>query len=420
MCEQCGAQVPCGPPPAKSEEVSQPDSAARFFYVSQTLASAVQTRFRGHFSAEIFQTWHQRFLPHLRRLMTTTRSFLQVLEITDAAQRILIEGSGLTEPSSSLISRFGSLTFEQKEAASSELLRTVRSETQSQPKKRAQSDLTSTLLRDLIALQPPTDSESQKLVDIFLAAVDKVAQSADSLHSHSKLKWDVRTCTRGCGPECSQSHSQDGNCLVCGHGWGPHNGHTCSRDPFSGRRGSWLTSSQQHIRPLHVDVTPDVIKVTFDPKSGSPEGIQSEVPIESNPDKELGTIITFNITHSAASAPKVMVGLTSAPPPLSSSVASRFVLGLDLGALQIIGGMARKDATEHLRKAISISQSSTIKYVQYLVVDLSKYGNLRLSHHSECRVTVVFLGTKVLFFVNKVRIFCFVALYACFEFRLFL
>jgi hypothetical protein len=368
VCEKCGVQVPCGPPPAKPKVVSQPEAAARFIYVSQVLASAVQSHLLGLLSGDMtalqfFQTWQQRFFLHLRRHMTTTRSFLQAFEITDAAQRILIEGSGLPEPPSSLIFRFGSLTFDEKETVSSALLRTDRSGPKSGLKEQAQADLTSTLLRDLIALQPPTDSESQELVHVFLAAVDKVAQSADSFHQHTTLKWDVRTAIQGCGPECSQSHSGDGNCLVCGHGWGPHNGHTCARDPFSGRRGSWLTSSQQNVRPPQIEVTPDIIKVTFDPKSGISEGIQSEVPIQSNADQELGTIITFNITHSAASAPKVMVGLTSTPPPLSGSVASRFVLGLDLGALQIIGGKAKQNATEtqKLRKAMSLSQSSTVK-----------------------------------------------------------
>jgi len=40
----------------------------------------------------------------------------------------------------------------------------------------------------------------------------------------------------GCGPTCGRSHSGDGDCLVCGQGWGNHNGHNCS----GGRgRGSW-------------------------------------------------------------------------------------------------------------------------------------------------------------------------------------
>jgi hypothetical protein len=39
----------------------------------------------------------------------------------------------------------------------------------------------------------------------------------------------------GCDESCSRSHSSDGNCLVCGRGWGPHSGHTCQE----GTRGSW-------------------------------------------------------------------------------------------------------------------------------------------------------------------------------------
>ena len=39
----------------------------------------------------------------------------------------------------------------------------------------------------------------------------------------------------GCDSSCTLSHSSDGDCLVCGRPWGPHNGHNCS----GGARGSW-------------------------------------------------------------------------------------------------------------------------------------------------------------------------------------
>lgn len=39
----------------------------------------------------------------------------------------------------------------------------------------------------------------------------------------------------GCGPGCSLKHAGDGDCLVCGKGWGPHSGHNCP----GGGRGSW-------------------------------------------------------------------------------------------------------------------------------------------------------------------------------------
>ena len=41
----------------------------------------------------------------------------------------------------------------------------------------------------------------------------------------------------GCGADCNTSHSGQGNCLVCGSGWGNHGGHRCR----SGTRGSWPT-----------------------------------------------------------------------------------------------------------------------------------------------------------------------------------
>ena len=41
----------------------------------------------------------------------------------------------------------------------------------------------------------------------------------------------------GCGPDCTRSHSGEGNCLVCHRGWGNHSGHTCTS--MGGQRGSW-------------------------------------------------------------------------------------------------------------------------------------------------------------------------------------
>ena len=48
--------------------------------------------------------------------------------------------------------------------------------------------------------------------------------------------------TIGCGPDCTRSHSGDGNCLVCGQGWGSHSGHNCNFGPERGARGSWVVS----------------------------------------------------------------------------------------------------------------------------------------------------------------------------------
>jgi hypothetical protein len=45
----------------------------------------------------------------------------------------------------------------------------------------------------------------------------------------------------GCGPDCNQSHTGDGNCLRCGKGWGNHSGHNCMSMSHRGVRGSWVT-----------------------------------------------------------------------------------------------------------------------------------------------------------------------------------
>jgi hypothetical protein len=105
-----------------------------------------------------------------------------------------------------------------------------------------------------------------------------------------------------------------------------------------------------------METTPDSIKMTFDPKSGITEGMQSEVAIER------GTTITYNITHSAASTPKVILGLTRTPPPLTDPIVPKVALGLDLGELTIIGDDAQHPVDiVMLRKALSFSRSATIK-----------------------------------------------------------
>ena len=52
----------------------------------------------------------------------------------------------------------------------------------------------------------------------------------------------------GCGPGCSLSHSDDGECLVCHRGWGSHSGHNCSGPGRGGTRGSWLVGSNPAAR----------------------------------------------------------------------------------------------------------------------------------------------------------------------------
>jgi hypothetical protein len=69
----------------------------------------------------------------------------------------------------------------------------------------------------------------------------------------------------GCERTCSNSHSNDGNCLVCGRDWGPHNGHDCTGN-FSGQRGSWRTSGNtgsQNIGSGTNEVAWDPISATL-------------------------------------------------------------------------------------------------------------------------------------------------------------
>ena len=351
------------------DESSRPkeiEAAARFHYASHVLASAVVSHAQGLVSgsmpaAQWFETSRQRFSLLLQRLMTNSSSWLQVLKIFDAAQLILIEGSDVPEPPEFLIRRFGSLGLEQKQTASSDILRASLSGTSSGLKESVQEDFTSKLLRGFVALLPPNPfllfSESEKRGEAFIEAVNKVARCSDALQERNVLKWSIRPTVRGCGPDCSRSHNEDGNCLVCGLGWGPHNGHMCTVSPFSRSRGSWVTSSQQASSPPQVmETTPDSIKMTFDPKSGITEGMQSEVAIER------GTTITYNITHSAASTPKVILGLTRTPPPLTDPIVPKVALGLDLGELTIIGDDAQHPVDiVMLRKALSFSRSATIK-----------------------------------------------------------
>jgi hypothetical protein len=43
--------------------------------------------------------------------------------------------------------------------------------------------------------------------------------------------------SKGCGQDCTTSHSEHGNCLICGYSWDYHRGHTCNN---GNKRGSWL------------------------------------------------------------------------------------------------------------------------------------------------------------------------------------
>ncbi len=55
----------------------------------------------------------------------------------------------------------------------------------------------------------------------------------------------------GCGPTCTQRHSSDGNCLVCGLSWGDHAQHVCL---LKGRtRGSWRVHAPGQVRARGLD-----------------------------------------------------------------------------------------------------------------------------------------------------------------------
>jgi hypothetical protein len=312
---------------------------------------------------QLIQTWLKTSCQHLQSQMTAVKSFMKLHRIMNAAQQILIEGSCRVEPPVVLISRYGSLTSEQQEAVSNDLIKMAQSGASSNFMHAIQADVMSTLVRELTAVQPPMDFASQKIINDFLDAVKRVSDCVDLSLQDESLTWSVRPTVQGCGPDCSESHNV-GDCLVCGHGWGAHGGHTCNRAPFTGRRGSWLPSSQAApVGSLHVETSPGTIKVSLDPKCSEMEGIQSENSLKSDPDKEMGTVITFNIIHNSASAPKVIVGLSLTPPPLIVPVAAKVSLGLDLGNLKFIDNVEKgKDSpglklTSQLNPALSISPS---------------------------------------------------------------
>jgi hypothetical protein len=353
----------------KPDSLLDAEKSARLSYASLVFASAAASHFKASLSGDlsgvqVFQKSMKPFYSQLQRCMAKSSSYLQSLQIIEAAHRILLEGCSLPEPPVSLISRYGPLTFEEKQSASSDLLRTFRSlPSSSNSGIKETSDITNALLHDLIALNPPTDPESKELVHTFFKAVDAVAQHVDPTCKFRGLQWSTRPVAKGCGGDCSNHHSEDGNCLVCGFDWGNHGGHTCNRAPFSGLRGSWLSASQQSVsQPLQIETTAHSMNVAFDPKPGKSEGIQSEMPLENDPDHQVGTIITFNITHSAASTPKVMLGLTSSPPPLTPPIEPKVDVGLDLGQLKVISSDSKHPIDNHVfRKAMSFSRSSVIK-----------------------------------------------------------
>jgi hypothetical protein len=312
---------------------------------------------------QLCDAWSKTSYQRLQGQVTATKTLSQVQQILVGAQQILLQGSALGVPPVSLISRFGSLTFEEQEAFISDHQLMCRLPSCEFFKARSvtEAESTSSLVKQCIAVHPPKDSESHEVINHFLDAVKRVSDCTDDLPLQGKpLQWDAVFSVQGCGPECSLSHSHDGTCLVCENGWhSGHSGHTCQRAPFSGRRGSWVSSSSRApVVPLHVEESsPGTVKVPLDPKSGQMESVQSDTPL---PDKEIGAVITFKIAHSSSSTPKVIVGLTQIPPPLKAPFASRVSVGLDLGDINFIG-VAKQEPLDKsaadLKSALSISPS---------------------------------------------------------------
>ncbi len=368
VCESCGAQVPCNPPAPSDAPAPEEDICVRLNYAAQVFAAAVVSHCRDAGDStplQLCDAWSKTSYQRLQSHVTAAKTLSQVQHILVGAQQILLQGSALVVPPVSLISRFGSLTFEEQEAFISDhqLMCSLPSGDFFKALSATQAESTSTLARQLIAVHPPKDSESREVVNNFLDAVKRVSDCTDDLPLLGRSpQWGaVFSHCQGCGPECSQSHSHDGNCLVCDNSWHVgHSGHTCQRAPFSGRRGSWRSSSSgASVVPLHAEeLSPGTVKVSLDPKSGQMEGAQSDAPLP-HPDKEIGTVITLNITHSSSSTPQVIVGLTQIPPPLKAPIAPRVSVGLDLGGMKFIGKAeeAQDKLAANLKLAVSISPS---------------------------------------------------------------
>jgi hypothetical protein len=81
-----------------------------------------------------------------------------------------------------------------------------------------------------------------------------------------RASWPV---PQGCPSTCSRDHSSHGNCLNCGRGWGPHNGHTCTQE-HNGQRGSWRDPSNPAVAP------PQSVILTTAPSTTS-DGVEKAV-----------------------------------------------------------------------------------------------------------------------------------------------
>jgi hypothetical protein len=52
-----------------------------------------------------------------------------------------------------------------------------------------------------------------------------------------KKKDDLLKYIKICVANCNKTHDNDGNCVMCGKGWGEHGGHNCIS---TGNRGAWV------------------------------------------------------------------------------------------------------------------------------------------------------------------------------------
>ncbi len=360
-CQDCGVCEPCS---AKVLCVFEDDTCFYLNYAAHVFAAAVVSHCHdaAHSSAPLqsCEAWLKICCQRLQSQVAAVESLSLMQSILMGAQHILLQGSALVEAPVSLISRFASLTFEEQLAVSSEhqlMSLSVPSGDIFKIVHAAQADLTSIFTRQLIAVQPPKDSESHKVVNWFLDAVKKVSDCA-TLPLHGKsLQWSAHAAIQGCGPDCTRIHN-DQNCLVCGCSYNRHTRHGCDEPPFKGRRGSWSPVSNGAMRvPLHVqEISSGTFKVSLDLKSSRIEVVQSGNLFDINPShREIGTVITFNITHSSSSTPKVIIGLTSHHPALMAT--TKVSIGLDLGNLTFIGGKRIEQLAVDLKLAVSISPS---------------------------------------------------------------
>ena len=62
----------------------------------------------------------------------------------------------------------------------------------------------------------------------------------DEIKKKDDLLKYIKIC--GCGANCNQDHTKDGNCVMCGKGWTEHGGHNCIS---TGNRGTQLYKYRQ-------------------------------------------------------------------------------------------------------------------------------------------------------------------------------